>query len=198
MRNLTFQPLIPLALWLPLAIAAAGLLVAYGFFSWQRLYRPIRGRTLALMGLSLTLPLLILLNPTWIEHLPPPAGKPQLLIVVDNTASMASELAEGESRYRQAVNVVQQTSRQLGAKFDVRIRTVQFPSKDIPFSQLTEQSPDAAATDLARSIELVLEDRPQGQAILLLSDGIHNTPGGSERVRNSTTKREPCRHPCLQ
>ena len=43
--------------------------------------------------------------------------------------------------------------------------------------------------DLAAAIEDSLEeDRPQGQAVMLLSDGVHNAPGGSARLRESLAK----------
>jgi hypothetical protein len=70
---LTFDPYIPLALWLPLAAAAAALLVAYGWSSRGRMIGTRAAAMWTLMTIAVALPLLILLNPTWVETLPPPA-----------------------------------------------------------------------------------------------------------------------------
>ena len=48
------------------------------------------GRIAVLMGIALALPLTILLNPTWHDRVPPPAGKPLLTVLVDSSASMAT------------------------------------------------------------------------------------------------------------
>ena len=47
----------------------------------------------------------ILLNPTWIEPVAPPAGKPLLTVLVDATASMATADAgpRARTRYQSAV-----------------------------------------------------------------------------------------------
>ena len=47
---MTFDPYIPLALWVPLAVAAAGLLAAYALTSRGRVQGRRRGAILALMG----------------------------------------------------------------------------------------------------------------------------------------------------
>ena len=101
MSSLTFDPIIPRALWLTLAVLAAGLLVAYALASRGRIPRRRRAAILTLMAVAVMLPLVILLNPTWIEPVPPPAGKPLLTILVDSSASMAiRDAEEGDSRYR--------------------------------------------------------------------------------------------------
>ena len=95
MRQLTLDPYLPLALWVPLALAAAALWGWYAVACRGRL--PARGRwtVLVLMAAALAIPLAILLNPTWIEQVPPPPGKPLLTVLVDRSASMATEDAEG-------------------------------------------------------------------------------------------------------
>jgi len=94
MQQLVFDPRIPLALWVALAVAALIAWLGYAWMSRTRLPRPRRAWVLALMAATLTIPLAILLNPTWLEYLPPPAGKPRLTILVDTSASMATADAD--------------------------------------------------------------------------------------------------------
>src|SRR5687767_6081770 len=89
MTSLSFEPLIPGALWLALAVAGAAML------AWYALRRPAgatRGRwaaAVALMTLALAAVMVVLLNPTWVREIPPPAGKPLLTVLVDASGSMA-------------------------------------------------------------------------------------------------------------
>jgi hypothetical protein len=189
MSRLVFDPIIPFALWLPLALAAASVLVAYYFSSRSRIGGKRRGIVLSLMALSIVLPLAILLNPTWVEPLPPPAGKPRLTILVDESASMATtDSPGGKSRYADAVRIADQMVAQLKNQFDVRIRSFAENGSWTDSAKLVASKPDGASTDLAAAIEQSLDEQPQGQFMLLLSDGIHNAGGGAMRVRRSVEK----------
>ncbi len=189
MNGLAFEPYIPLALWLPLALVASGLLVAYALASRTRLYGRVRHGILALMAVALALPLLILLNPTWIEPIPPPAGKPRLTILVDRSASMAiPDGAAGATRYQHACLIAEETLKALHDRFDVRIGSVADRAVWRDIAGLARQQPDGMSTDLGAGIEQSLDDRPQGQAVLLLSDGVHNASGGVGALRQSVAK----------
>src|SRR5687767_13783741 len=100
MTSLQFQPLIPAALWLALAALAA---VAAAWYGWQRHAAIAPRRWLVVMTLvaaGLALILTLLLNPIWLEPVPPPAGKPLVTILADRSASMAvADQAEGQSRF---------------------------------------------------------------------------------------------------
>ncbi|MEX2558720.1 MAG: hypothetical protein WD403_02345, partial [Pirellulales bacterium] len=182
--SLSFEPLIQPALWVVLAVLAVAML------GWYARGRPwaIRRRRwvliVALMAASACLPLVILLNPTWHERIPPPAGKPRLTLVVDASASMsADDLEGGRTRYQAAAQIARQCAEQLSGRFDVRVST--FSGTLLPTSAqaLAGRAPDGQVTDLAAAIADSVEiDRPQGQALLLLSDGIHNAGGGAARV----------------
>ena len=133
---------------------------------------------------------MILLNPTWLERIPPPPGKPLLTILVDRSASMAtprrrerSNPLPGRRRLRRRRGP--RVGRPLrGSRPHVRRRR----RRRLRWKRLRNRTPDGAATDLAAAVEDALEDdRPQGQAMLLLSDGIHNA-GGVERLRQSAAK----------
>ncbi len=175
MRHITLDPYIPLALWVPLALAAAMLLGWYAVAVRGR-FSPRRwAGVMILMTIAVTIPLVILLNPTWLKRIPPPAGKPLLTIRVDRSDSMLTPDAEGGATRRAVADrLARQIESELSDRYEIRVR---------PFAS------DAAATDLAAAIEEVLDtDRPQGQAVLLLSDGIHNAAGGTARVLESIAK----------
>lgn len=190
MRDLTFDPLIPLALWVPLAAAAGGLLAWYAAASRQRLPRRRWPAVIGLMALVVVLPLGILLNPTWLARVPPPAGKPLLTVLVDRSASMATRDAEGgASRFEAAAGIAREAARRLEDRYEIRVRMFADSSSLVAPEQLAGQRADGASTDLAAAVEESLDaDRPQGQAVLLLSDGGHNAGGGLGRVIQAVAK----------
>src|SRR5262245_27435238 len=122
MSSLSFEPLIPLALWVALALAGVALATWYG---WKRpgAVTPRRWSTImALMALGFALVMIILLNPTWVEPIAPPAGKPTLTVLIDSSASMASaDLADGQTRYGRAAQIAQACVKDLSNRFDVRV-----------------------------------------------------------------------------
>jgi hypothetical protein len=186
MNSLVLQPLISTSLWLTLALLAIGLLAWYAIGSRGRL---ARGRWIAatmLMAVSLALPLCLLLNPTWLERLPPPEGKPRLVVLIDASASMKTRDApHNRSRFDEAASIATSLDKQLADRFDISLRTFSGATSQIQpvdSSQLTSTEPNGHSTDLASAITSSLEpDRPQGEALLLLSDGIDNA-GGEARV----------------
>jgi hypothetical protein len=184
MGSLSFEPLIPLALWLSLAVAGLALL---GWYARTRPAAVPRRRWLvirSLMALGLVLLLLIVLNPTWVEPVTPPAGKPLLTVLVDATASMDTpDAADGQTRYRAAARLARACAEEMADRFEVRVRTFAGTLSPAEGPELEARKPDGQLTDLAAALLSSLEEgRPQGQAILLLSDGIHNAGGGAARV----------------
>lgn len=189
MRQMTFDPSIPMALWVALALVAAALLAGYAWASRGRLSGRRRRAVLGLMAIAVLIPLVVLLNPTWLERIPPPAGKPLVTILVDQSASMATpDAAEGQTRYQAACRLAARAASELADKYEVRLRSFAETSSLVTPDELSRRRPDGAITDLAHAIEDSLDDtRPQGQAMLLLSDGIHNA-GGVDLVRQSAAK----------
>ena len=190
MFRITFDPFIPLSLWFPLALMAGGLLAWYAWSSRERIAGRRWWGVIALMSVAVALPLGILLNPTWVEQIPPPPGKPLFTFLVDRSASMATrDAAGGRSRYEQAVDLAAAAEDQLRDRFEVRLRGFAVDSIAAnSAADLKAQKPDGAATDLAAALDQSLAaERPQGQAVVLLSDGIHNA-GGLARVRESLAK----------
>ena len=182
--TLTVEPLISLSVWLTLVVAAVGLL---NWYAWRRPLGILRLRWSAIIGLmavGIALPLGILLNPTWNERIPPPAGKPRLTILVDDSASMAStDMPEGRTRFQVATQIARDATASLQDRFEVH--TAAFSKTLVPSSpqELAQKIPGGSVTDLARAISAGVEpNRPAGQAILLLSDGNHNAGGGTPQV----------------
>lgn len=181
MRSLTFAPLISPALWVVLAALSLGLWIWY---AWSRPVTVSKRRwlvVLMLMAVAVMLPLLLLLNPTWLECIPPPPGKPALTILVDRSASMATPDVWGATnRFQAATQTTIDVATELATAFDVRVRTFADGLSAAELQSLATQTPDGRSTDLAGAISASLgEFRPQGQAIVLLSDGIHHASDGS-------------------
>jgi hypothetical protein len=184
MQTLSFEPLIPPALWLALAVAAVVLLVWY---AWRRPGGVSRLRWIAILTpavLGLVVILVVLLNPTWIAPLAPPGGKPLLTILVDATASMATaDAADGKSRFHAAARLAKMCTEKLGDRYEVKVATFAGSVKPIDPAALESVSPDGAITDLAAALtESIVESPGEGQILMLLSDGIHNGGGGSASV----------------
>src|SRR4051794_10788928 len=182
----TFEPLIPSSLWL--ACAA----VSFAALAWYAMRRPsvIEARrwwtTIALTAAGLALVLGVLLNPTWVEKVPPAGGKPTLTVLVDASASMATpDGPGGKARYAAAAETARRAVDRLGGKFDVRVETFGETGAATDASALANKTPAAPITDLAGGLSGALgggQERAGGQAVLLLSDGIHNAGGGSASV----------------
>jgi hypothetical protein len=187
MSGISFEPLLHPALWIALAALSVGVL---GWYSWQRpiaFPRRTWGLVMALAAGGLALVLVILLNPIWLEAIPPPAGKPLVTILADRSASMATtDDGESKTRLARAIEQASALSQSLTRDFDVQVRTFDAATVAVSTEQLAGVTADGQATDLAAAIlSSLAADRPQGQALLLLSDGIHNAPGGSGRVLRS-------------
>jgi hypothetical protein len=187
MTALTFDPQLPASLFAAIAVASAALL------GWYALRRPSSvpprrwWSIIALMTIGIALVLALLLNPTLVRELPPPAGTPRLTILVDATGSMATpDAPSGASRYQFAATAASKVADRLRGTFDITVRTFassRAGSVPVDPGELASRKPDGQSTDLAAAIaSSVTEDTAsggEGRAILLLSDGIHNAGGSA-------------------
>jgi hypothetical protein len=189
MSHLSFDPYIPLALWAPLALAAAGLLAAYAFASRGRLLGRRRAAILALMTVAAAVPLAVLLNPTWMDKAPPPPGKPLLSVLVDASQSMeVRDAPQGRTRYDEACRIAKDIVKELGDRYEIRLRSFAAESWPTGIEALMAKKPDGTATDLAAAVKSALDsENPQGQAVLLLSDGGQNV-GGTAQLRDTAAR----------
>lgn len=182
--TLEFEPLIAPALWVALAVVSAVVLTMYAWRRPGRLPRVRWSFIIVLMTVGLGLVLATLLNPMWVEVIPPPAGKPLLTVLVDASRSMATpDEGDERTRYEAARRAASDLFEAVRDEFEVR--TFSFAEQIAPAASTgpgTAQ-PDGALTDLAGALASAIdEDRPQGQATVLLSDGIHNADGGTALV----------------
>src|SRR5579884_2344594 len=181
---MTFEPLIPASLWLALAVAGAALLAWYAWRRPQAIAPARWAGVVALMALAMGLVFVILLNPVRVRPIPPPPGKPLLTLLADASASMNTpDAGAGSTRYAAAVATARELASRLGEKFDVRVRTFSGRTTAADLSDLPAHHPDGQTTDIGSAIaENLADDRPQGQAIVLLSDGIQNVGTGVDPV----------------
>ena len=189
MSSLSFEPLVSAAAWVTLAIASSAVLAWY---VWRRPAACPQRRWFVsslLMVAALAAVLVVLLNPTWLEPIPPPAGKPLLTVLVDSSLSMATNDLEGErSRYGAAAEIAAEVAEDLEGRYEVRVRTFGAVPTASAADELLEKAPEATVSDLATAVSESLEDdSPQGQAMLLLSDGAHNATGGTTRLLETAT-----------
>jgi hypothetical protein len=186
MSSLAFEPLVPAALWIVLAAVSTGVL---GWYFWLRpptLSGPRWGLVATLAAAGMTMVLVVLLNPLWLEPIPPPAGKPLLTVLLDRSASMRITDVGEESRLAAGAKIAQLLPKTLSGQFDVQVQTFAAITSPSSPDEISKVSAEGQSTDLARAISESLDgERPQGQAMVLLSDGIHNAPGGSAAVMQS-------------
>ena len=76
------------------------------------------------MTVAVAVPLAILLNPTWMDRVPPPPGKPLLTVLVDTSASMdVRDAGKNQSRYQEACRIAQAMVNDLADRYEIRLRT---------------------------------------------------------------------------
>lgn len=196
---LTVAPLIPLSVWLTLAVAAAALLTWYAATARGGITRGRWRGIVAAMTLTIALPLLLLLNLQWVEPIPPPPGKPLVTVLIDASAGMATEdgagtaaatknKADESTRFAAARKAALALRDTMGKEVDVEFRLFSDQAKVVDAAGL-EIAPAGEATDLAAAIESsIVADRPAGQSLVLLSDGIHNADIGATRIIEAATQ----------
>ena len=85
---LDWQPRVSLPLWLALATVSFLVWAAYVWRCGNSIPKGRRVWTLLLMLVAGSVPLILLLNPTWVEPLPPPEGRPLVTVLVDTKAKL--------------------------------------------------------------------------------------------------------------
>lgn len=192
----TIEPQIPLSLWWALAaIAVAAMLWYVVRFEWNQTSSK-RVVLTAMLALGLIGPLLIALNPTWVETIPPIPGVPTITVLVDGTMSMNTpdmDESKSQTRWTRAVELASQVEAKGG---DISIKPMAFGSVMKPLDpklQLSskepanesDQWPQGHRSDLSMAIrQSIRTGSPLGHAVLLLSDGAHNV-GSTEGLLQS-------------
>ncbi|WP_146522287.1 vWA domain-containing protein [Stieleria varia] len=180
---LDWQPRVPLPLWLALAAVFTAVWIGYVIRSRGVIPTTRRPRVLAMMLVAGSIPLILLLNPTWIEPLPPPEGRPLITVLLDTSASMdvADVERNAETRFDRARSLADQIAESIDETYEKRLVTFDAQARGVDSQSVT---PDELGkrSDLAAAIVMAAQtDRPRGQAVVLISDGIHNV-GPSRRA----------------
>ena len=153
--RLVAEPYLPFALWIALALLAVVVWVWYVMSSRLPVGRQVAWLIYGLMAATLALPLVVLLNLTWIENVPPPAGKPVVQVLVDGSASMGTLDVDGKSRYQAAVDVVREAQSELSEQFDFRIQTFGQTTKPSSIDELDAGTAKENETNVATAIDSV-------------------------------------------
>lgn len=179
--SLTFEPLLPPMGWVSLTALALVMWLWYASSRPKSCSKPLWALIVLLLASGMAAVLTVLLNPVWLERLPPPPGKPLLTILLDESSSMKTDdglgdaSAKGQSRFATATDAIAKLAKSVEGKFDVRVRTFAENSRPVDVEALQSTSPAGLTTDLATPLlDALVSDRPQGQAIMMISDGIHN------------------------
>src|SRR5262245_46749451 len=150
MSSLTFEPLIAPAAWVALAAVSALVLGWYARLRPLVMTRPRWLLSLLLQALGMVSVLVILLNPIWNEVVPPPAGKPVLTVLVDQSASMrVADGLNGQSRFQSAATLGKELVSGSGGRFDVTLRTFGETTATVTADELGTKTPDRQLSDFA-------------------------------------------------
>lgn len=184
MSNLSLEPLISPVQWAAIALAAIIVIAVYAARRPMALSRFRWGLIVLLMGLSIAFVLGVMLNPTWVTVLPPPAGKPRLTLLVDASCSMATPDAGSErTRFDFACEVAKGLAEKNADEYDIRLCTFTDRTAPVEPGDLAGIPPKGLQTDLSAVLrEALAEEQPQGQAVVLVSDGIQNAAAGVRDV----------------
>ncbi len=140
---------------------------------------------MALRCLAIGILLLLIFRPTF-SYVKELTERPAVIFVLDTSASMGiADDATGKPRFAQARERVDRWSKQLEDDFTLRL--IEFSERAKPlddFSQLSSLSADGRATSLSRALVAAakLLPRDEVEAVLLVSDGIHNSARGPMQV----------------
>ncbi len=192
----TFDPKIPLGLWWALVFAALAAILWYALRRQWPVPFSRRVMLTLLLSFGMVGPLLVALNPTWVQTIPPVPGNPMLSVLVDGTLSMQTK-DTGESgdvsRWQTALDI----ARQAKSAGSIEVRHHVFSDRLQPLptenakaelkGSVGEQAslPNGHRTDLATALtQTTRSGSPLGHAVLIISDGAHNV-GGVEGILQS-------------
>ena len=163
-----------------LVVAAAAILLAAAF-SW-RTFGMLKARRwqllLVLRVAAILLVVLLLFRPVVAYHRDV-KQRPAVIFLLDTSGSMSiSDGATGETRFNQARRRIETWWQELGDSFDLHL--IEFSERARPLDdveQLAGLTPEGKATSLSRALVSAarLLPRRDVEAVVMLSDGIHNS-----------------------
>jgi uncharacterized membrane protein len=163
-----------------LAVAVAAILLVATFYwrtfgmlkAWQWLI------LLALRVAAIALVVLLLFRPV-VTYYRDVEKRPAVIFLLDSSSSMSiSDDATGVTRFNQARRRIEQWWEELGDRFDLHL--IEFSERARPLDdvgQLSGLTPEGKATSLSRALVSAARKLPRRdvEAVVMLSDGIHNS-----------------------
>ncbi|MFZ5831320.1 MAG: glutamine amidotransferase [Planctomycetota bacterium] len=114
--------------------------------------------------------------------------KPAVIFAIDNSASMGiADDATGVTRFNQARGQIENWTERLRSSFHLHL--IEFSERAQPlesFSQLASVAPEGKATSISRALVAAANRLPSAdvEAVILLSDGVHNSARSPLEVAN--------------
>ena len=140
---------------------------------------------LALRTLTILVVVLLLFRPVFSYH-KDLEEQPAIIFLLDSSASMSiADDASGVTRFNQARQQIEQWWEQLGEDFNLHL--IEFSERATPLENLNgliSVSPEGKATSLSRALISGAKKLPRRdvEAVIMVSDGIHNSAGKPEEV----------------
>lgn len=182
---LDWQPRVGLPVWLAFVVVVGVVWMAYGHASRSRLTGGRHRWTLLWMLWAGIVPLILLLNPVWVDALPPPDGRPLVTLVIDTSTSMnvADDAANpDQTRIVRSIGLASRISESLEKIYETRWMTFDEFARRGPPMTSGQTIEVGRRSDVASALTSAVQgDRPRGQAVVLLSDGVHNV-GSADRA----------------
>jgi hypothetical protein len=174
--GIVFDPIIPVGAVALLGAAMAVLTVAIYWRVGSRLSATQNAILLVFRLCGLALVLLLLLQPSRVEEIPPPMTNRVTLVAVDDSRSMAQKDVEQGTRSQAARALLGDVGlvKPDGAPADRDTRLFQFGEDAAPLKSVAGLTTDGATTRVHHSISTILSSlgaNDTARALLVLSDG---------------------------
>jgi len=162
------------------AIALAGLF----YYRTYRMLKPRQWQTLLLLRSAAIVIIVVLLFRPVFSYQRELSDKPALVLLLDSSASMSiADDASGVTRFNQARTQIEKWHDRL--KDDFQLELFEFSERARPLGGITELAglrPEGKATSISRALSAAAEatkQLPRGmlEAVILVSDGVHNSAG---------------------
>jgi len=175
-NGIVFDPILPIGAVALLGLAMAALTIAVYWRAGTRLStaQNISLTLFRLLGLALVL--LLLLQPSRVEEIPPPTTNRVTLVAVDDSRSMAQKDVEQGTRSQAARALLSDAGliKPDGTPADRDTRLFQFGEDAAPLKSAGDLATNGATTRVHRSISTILSSlgaNDSARALLVFSDG---------------------------
>ncbi|MDB6149765.1 MAG: hypothetical protein JWQ44_1213 [Chthoniobacter sp.] len=174
--GLVFDPILPIGAVVMLGVVLAAATVAIYLRISSRLSRTRSNTLLAFRLLGAAAVLLLLLQPSRLEQIPPTVTNRVTLVGVDDSRSMAqNDVAQGtRSQAARSILADAELTEPSGELSDARLRMFQFGEDATPITSASSLNASGASTRVHRSIATMLDSlgaHEKARALILLTDG---------------------------